>query len=371
VPGGRLGHTPAATSPQSPLRGSPEGVSAETPFVYKARLVAGVEAYAGVPPSSRRFRPPIKNRPASPDRSTMKTGIRFAVRCVLLAVCAGCGEADPVAVHQPPESDPPSTADGNASRKDAPHEETNRPLFEGLRGLFDDGANHSKSAAKIVRAAIEAHGGTANFAKAFTGRNTIAIERIFPVETAGTFTVAQVFQWPDKLKQTINETFRGESREMVYVTDGEEGWTQSDGGAPTAASRLVAPVNFPGEALKILVGLTRPSSPMVVLPETEIRGRSAHHVRYEYVAGWVDNVFIDRETQLLLAVKHELVAGPTGKNSTVEKYYSNFKKIDGLTLPMSMELIVDGTENTKFTISDFEFDDKIDAAAFNKPAVRR
>ena len=79
--------------------------------------------------------------------------------------------------------------------------------------------------------------------------------------------------------------------------------------------------------------------------------------------------FFDKSSGLYLGDISDVKITKNHKDVTVknEIHYDDYRKIDGLMVPMEMRCLRDGKEVMKMTIQDIKFMDKIDRKIFAKP----
>jgi len=221
----------------------------------------------------------------------------------------------------------------------------------------------------IIRAAIEAHGGEANFAKANRGQTTMSIDGMLQPGMTGQFVKVDTFDLPGRHKRTVKGESRGQSFDMNYVLNGDNAWVQLNGGEPRSLP-IVNPDTqgiYPGSNLNVLLTMLSPELRLALQPAEKIRGRMAHRLRLQQAGQWRGDSYFDQETHLIIAAKKELFDAVSGKTRSVETYYSGFKKVDGLTIPMSVEMVVDGETTMTMKITGIEFLTEVDEKIFAKP----
>ena len=194
--------------------------------------------------------------------------------------------------------------------------------------------------AEIVRAAIEAHGGESVFAKANVGRTIMTIDGALQPGVSGQFTKIDVFDLPGKHKRVVKGQVEGHPLDMNFVLNGDKAWMQMNGGEPTAIP-VINPDQgvYPTDNFGVLVAIKGPDFKLSVVPSEDLARRPVHRIRMETADQWVGDLFFDKETHLLVASKKELFDDNIGKTRSVETYYSAHKKVDGLILPMSIEVV--------------------------------
>lgn len=84
----------------------------------------------------------------------------------------------------------------------------------------------------------------------------------------------------------------------------------------------------------------------------------------ETSGNWVGDSYFDKETHLLVASKKELFDSSIQKTRSIETYYYAYKMVDGLNLPMSIDMIMDGEVTSKINVTEVTFMDHIDDGEF-------
>jgi len=231
-------------------------------------------------------------------------------------------------------------------------------------------ATDSEDPIEIVRAAIEAHGGESNFAKANIGQTTMTIDGALRPGMSGQFIKFDIFDLPGKHKRRVRGEVQGQEIDMNVVSNGEKAWIQRNGGEP-ASLPIVGPSQgvYPNDNLGVLLSLQEPGIQFSV-DSTDIDGKPAYRLRMEVDGEWVGDLFFDKETHLLVASKKELFDSNIGKSRAIETYYSDYKIVDELNLPMSIITLVDGQATATIRVTEVEFMDEIAEDVFAKPVAQ-
>jgi len=272
---------------------------------------------------------------------------RIFLASAVLLTCLGCGSNEP-AQFNPPTKGPVEATDSADERTADP-----------------------KTPAEVIEAAIEAHGGESTFAKANIGQTTMTIDGAFQPGMSGQFTKFDIFDLPGKHKRTVKGEAQGQKLDMNVVINGDEAWMQMNGGEPT----LLPVINpgqgvYPNDNLGVLLALKGSDFQLSVGLTHIIDGRPVHRIRMETGGQWVGDSFFDEETHLLVASKKKLSDDTIGESRAIETYYSDYKRVDGLNLPMSIRMVMDGETMATITVTEVKFMDEIDDGVFAKPVVR-
>ena len=100
-----------------------------------------------------------------------------------------------------------------------------------------------------------------------------------------------------------------------------------------------------------------------------VEGRNAYRLKLTLKGGQARNLWVD--TQSFLEVKTE--GAPrrlNGKLRKVEVYYRDYRQVDGLMLPFTLETVVDSAKpGHKINIEKIVLNPKLDETAFAKPEI--
>ena len=277
---------------------------------------------------------------------TMKI-VPIALVSSLLAVFLGCGSNEP-ARFDPPEKDRPESL-----------------------GSVGQAVADTEDPTAIILAAIDAHGGEANFSKANIGQTRMTINGAFQLGMTGQFSKFDKFVLPGKHKRVVKGQAQGQQLDMTVVINGDKAWMQTDGGEPTPLP-VINPNQsvYPADNLGLLLALREPDFQCAVLPADDMKGIPAHCVRVETAGAWVGDLFFDKETNLLVASRKELFDNTIGEKRSIETYYLAYKEVDGLNLPMLMETVMDGETTAKIRVTEVTFMDDIDENVFARPVAQ-
>jgi len=157
----------------------------------------------------------------------------------------------------------------------------------------------------------------------------------------------------------------------VQVYDGTHGWkvrpylnrhdveafTAEEAKSETEKGDLDGPlVDYAAKGTKVELETVEP-----------VQGNDAYKLKLTLKTGKVQHIWID--TQSFLDVKIDgLPRRMDGKMHDVWIYQSDFRKVDGLTMPFVLETAVDGYPGThKMRVEKVAVNPKLDDARFSKP----
>jgi outer membrane lipoprotein-sorting protein len=102
----------------------------------------------------------------------------------------------------------------------------------------------------------------------------------------------------------------------------------------------------------------------------DVQGSPAYKLHVTTREGKESNIYLDAETYLV--IRSEGTRNVNGQDTEMETSISDYKAVDGLMMPYSMESHVKGKESMggqAITIEKIELNPKVDAAMFKMPAV--
>lgn len=118
----------------------------------------------------------------------------------------------------------------------------------------------------------------------------------------------------------------------------------------------------------VLVDYKEKGSQVEYAGKVDVEGTPAHKLKVTKKSGDVVNVYIDAESYM--EIKEEGKAKMRGQEIEGEVTFGNFKTVDGLVFPFSMEQKAKGAPTgMTMTIDKVEINPTVDAARFNMPAT--
>jgi len=163
-------------------------------------------------------------------------------------------------------------------------------------------------------------------------------------------------------------TFQGKSQTMAY--DGQSGWkTDPFQGAPD-------PEKIAGDDLKEAEEQADMDGPLVdykekghkveLVGKEDMEGTPVYNLKLTLKNGDVRNIYIDAENYLELKVR--LKRKTPGGEIEVDQYVGNYKPVNGIMFPFSLETKIKGQTANQITFEKIELDVPIDDALFKMPA---
>ena len=107
---------------------------------------------------------------------------------------------------------------------------------------------------------------------------------------------------------------------------------------------------------------------LVYAGEDSVRERKAHRLRVIRPDTTESVVYLDAESGLVVKMESEGTNPVTGARVPVEVYMSDYRDVDGMTLPFAMETVMDGKTFQVVTLQDVRVNEDVDDARFAMPA---
>jgi outer membrane lipoprotein-sorting protein len=228
-------------------------------------------------------------------------------------------------------------------------------------------AEEAGQAMATVDKALQAMGGEANVTKhkAATWKTKGTFYGMGDgIPYSGEFAV----QWPDKSRSTISGTVNEQEFKMTSVLNGDKGWMKMNDQSnemdddrlkeqkEEAHARYMAEV-FPLKDKDVQVS---------ALPEAKVDDKPAHGVKATCKGHRDIKMYFDKDSGLLVKTERQ-VKTEMGEDANQETYYSNYKDVDGVKLPMKTTVKRDGKLYVEGENSDMKLLPKLDDKLFSEP----
>ncbi|MVM41390.1 DUF4292 domain-containing protein [Spirosoma sp. HMF3257] len=170
--------------------------------------------------------------------------------------------------------------------------------------------------------------------------------------------------------QSLRNDITVMGQQITQVVDGDKGWAIN----PMAGG--TAPQALPDDQVKIQKGNTYivgadlvtakvQKYPVELVGKEKLGAQDVYNLKVTRPEG-VANYYVDATTYQLAGMK--ATVSMQGQSGEVKSQYSNYKTIDGLTLPSTIELNSPAMPGSlTMTISNVVFNPKIDASIFAMP----
>ncbi|HJX83409.1 MAG TPA: outer membrane lipoprotein-sorting protein, partial [Candidatus Angelobacter sp.] len=177
----------------------------------------------------------------------------------------------------------------------------------------------------------------------------------------------EVAKRPNKLRRDI--TVQGMN--MIQSYDGHNGWQIIPFTGKTD------PEIMTGDDLKGIQEEADTDGPLLdyktkgnkveLVGKEKVNGKDAYNLKVTLSTGTVRNIYLDTDT--FFAVKTSAKVTRGGTESTVESFLSDYKEANGIMVPFTVAVQIDGGATTqKITFEKVEFNVAVDDAVFIMPA---
>jgi len=233
-------------------------------------------------------------------------------------------------------------------------------VFFGLMLCFSFGLNAQKTAPspdEIVTAYVEAIGGAEAWKEItsmrFTGKASMQGQE-FPfimTRTEGNKFYQEVSIMGSKMKQGFN----GETAWMYFPMQGIN--------EKTAMSEEESDEFKNEEFLDVFIGYADRGFKLEAVEGKEIEGTPTYGIRVTNDGTYDKTFYFETENLVPIMMSAVSKAGPM-KGMTVETYISDYQELDGLMVPMFMDMKINGNTFQKLTMTKGEMNVEVDDAIF-------
>ena len=231
---------------------------------------------------------------------------------------------------------------------------------------FAGAAARGQEARETIDRAVRAVGGSSKLDKlkvmTYTARGTIASPA---GDVAATREV--MAQWPDLYRSTFGLILGDVKQQVTIALQGDRGWravgAQADdlGLEETQVVRIDVYVAW----LTTLRPLTDGSATLAAIPGATVNGRATVGVKATNRGRPDVSLYFDKETGLL--VKAAFSTREAGVQIQKESVFADHKDFGGVKLPTRQTDFQNGKKAAEWTVTGYQFPDKIDRAKFAKP----
>jgi hypothetical protein len=223
-----------------------------------------------------------------------------------------------------------------------------------------------EAAEKVVKAAVEAHGGEKALTKMTAGEMTIKANMSImglEVEFAGEV----LYAFPDKFKMSLNGDIMGQKIAITQVVNGDK--------VKMVAMGMAIPIeDKQKDELKQAAVMQEMSSLVPLLDKKKYTlkaekdakaGEEEAAVVTVSAKGLKDTkMYFSKKTGLLIRTQRQGL-DPTGQTEVDEVTdLSDYKKVDGIQTPMTLKTLHDGKAFMTMKVTEMKYHEKLDAKKF-------
>jgi hypothetical protein len=220
----------------------------------------------------------------------------------------------------------------------------------------------------IVDKAIKAAGGEETLAK---NKAMTWTERgmFYGMGEGRPYTGTYAVQWPNQFRMEIKDY-------LIIVLDGDKGWMKNvNGGDATELEGDMLAEQKESHYAGWVTSLTPVKSEgfeLTSLGDSKVGDREVSGVKVSHKGHGDVNLFFDKSTGLLIKSSFrakDLQQG--GKEVTQEVFMSDYKDVDGMQVPMKVEIKRDGKKFVQAVNLDVKVLPQLDSATFAKPGAEK
>jgi hypothetical protein len=235
-------------------------------------------------------------------------------------------------------------------------------LVGALAAAFTGAARADDAARPVIDKAINAAGGEEKLAKAKA--QTWKEKGTFYGMGAGLpYTGTYALQWPDRFRMDIQDVF-------IIVLNGDKGWMRNQGGTQELTGEQLAEQKHRHYAgwVSTVLPLKDPAFTLSPLAETKVGDKAADGVKVSRKDQRDVKLYFDKGTGLLCKNEYRIKdESQGGKEVTMESFFSDYKDVDGVKIPMKIVVKRDGDQYVEAENTDVKLADKLDDSVFAKP----
>lgn len=222
-------------------------------------------------------------------------------------------------------------------------------------------ARADEAAEKVVRKALQAHGGEKTLAAVKAGELTIKAT-INILGTDVDFEGDSAYAFPDKMATTLSGEVMGQKIAIVQVVNGDKVRMTVNGGVVPVEDAQKAELRHAIVSQQMtLIAPLLDAKRFTLTAEADAKvGEADAAVVLVTAKGMKDvRLFFDKKTGLLARVKRQGLDQSGQEVDTVSDLL-DYKKVDGIQTASTIKVTQDGKPFMTMTISDKKFHDKID-----------
>jgi outer membrane lipoprotein-sorting protein len=178
-----------------------------------------------------------------------------------------------------------------------------------------------------------------------------------------------MLQLPRQLRMDVQAEVQGQTVSVRVVVNGHKAWLQVMGQTMALKDEELQETKeeLYVEHIQSLVPLLKDKSfTLTPLGEVKVNGRDAVGIRVASEGHKEVNLYFDKATALL-AKQERRTLDENDKEVTEETFYSGYKDVDGVKVPMKSVVHHDGQEFMEIEITEYQFLDRIDEGEFGRP----
>ena len=220
----------------------------------------------------------------------------------------------------------------------------------------------------VIARAIKATGGEKKLAKLKVAKARFKGTGEFAGATVA-MTGEITHEMPGRMRIEVQVEVQGQNLTVLYVLNGKKAWLQAAGETMELKGEELDDIKeeLHAEHIQTLVPLLKDKAyTLDALGEIKINGRPAVGVRVTSKGHKDVNLYFDKATGLLTRSERRAL-DDNKKEVAEETFYSDYKDVDGVKVPMKLVVHHDGKKYVEMEITEHRFLDRIDDSEFARP----
>ena len=221
----------------------------------------------------------------------------------------------------------------------------------------------------VLEKAIQASGGAEKLGKFTISRSKFKGTGEFEGVRAN-LTGEVLVQLPRQMKLDLQVEVQGQNVTLLYVVNGAKGWIQMLGQTTEIKGHELEEQkeSLHAEYVQMLVPLLRDKSfTLAPLGDLKVNGRDAVGIQVAQRGHKDVNLYFDKATWLLAKVERRIVEENGNQEATEGTYYSDYRKVDGVQVPMKLQVYHDDKKILEGEVTEFQFLDRVEEGEFAAP----
>ena len=225
-------------------------------------------------------------------------------------------------------------------------------------------ARADDAAVKVVKAAVEAHGG----AKALTAVKAGDMSIKATLDVMGTdveFAGEAAYSFPDKMSVTLAGEVMGQKIAIVQVVNGDKVKMTVNETAVPVEDKLKDELkqSVAEQQLGLIVPLLDKKYTLTAEADEKVGAAEAAVVRVAAKGLKDAKLFFDKKTHLLVRIQRQGL-NSSGAEVDAVSDLSDYKKVDGIQTPMTIKVSHDGKAFMTMKVTEMKYLEKLDAKKF-------
>jgi hypothetical protein len=230
-------------------------------------------------------------------------------------------------------------------------------------------AAQEEAARAVIEQAVKAHGGEERLARVRADR-VKSQGKLFLDKHAVPFTAETVVQLPGQFKNVVEMSVDGTTHVVVHILNGDKPPVVLVDGKPEKIDRAalaeMRDAMLLDRIIRLVPLLRDRTFDLALLGPAKINDRPAVGVKVVSRNRREFHLFFDKETNLLVKTEHMLGDGGV-KKVREERYFGNFKEIDGCVRPFRIMAYRDGRKRLEADVTEVKRLDRLDESEFTRP----